>query len=96
MLSASQESVLQYAMQGRNLFITGKAGSGKSFVAAHVQRALGEQGKACHIVTNSNTLNTKKLGFGQVIIISAHEGETTRLKSTGEWGRLNLKSVCCI
>lgn len=92
MLSPSQESALQFATQGRNLFITGPAGSGKSFVASHIRRELTARGKECVVVTNHAMLNTRQLGSEQVIIVSNQRN--TKLKSTGEWGRLNFKRVC--
>jgi ATP-dependent DNA helicase PIF1 len=49
MLSPSQRRAYNAAVAGRNLFITGSAGTGKSFLLKHIYNALNMSGKKVHV-----------------------------------------------
>jgi len=49
MLSPSQRRAYNAAVAGHNLFITGSAGTGKSFLLKHIYNALNMSGKKVHV-----------------------------------------------
>ncbi|KAK9814918.1 hypothetical protein WJX73_001993 [Symbiochloris irregularis] len=58
-LSPEQQLALDSALQGCNLFITGVAGTGKSFLVKHIVEALRAQGKSVAITASTGFAATQ-------------------------------------
>src|SRR5882724_8054618 len=53
MLTQKQQDFFDDAMRGENLFLTGKAGTGKSYIVTHVIEALKKAGR--HVIAVAPT-----------------------------------------
>ena len=52
-LTVDQREVLEVVERGQNVFITGQAGTGKSFLVKEIFRSLSRKGTKCEVICSS-------------------------------------------